>query len=59
MSTNAITKMDLDDLYSELIKDYNSGEIRPTPNTQVKTTIEENGILGNIFGFIKNKLGGQ
>ena len=49
----------MDELYNELKKEYDSGNIKPTPNTQIKQTVEDNGTLDNIFGFIKNKLGGR
>ena len=46
-------------MYEELKKEYDSGSIKPTENTKVKQTVEENTIFDNIFGFIKNKLGGR
>ena len=45
--------------YSELKKEYDSGNIKPTENTKVKQTVEESTVLNNILGFIKNKLGGR
>ena len=49
----------MEELYNELRKEYDSGNIKPTENTKVKQTVEENTILDNIFRFIKNKLGGR
>jgi hypothetical protein len=49
----------MEELYNELRKEYDSGNIKPTENTKVKQTVEENTVLDNIFGFIKNKLGGR
>ena len=49
----------LNELYIELKKEYDSGNIRPTKNTKVKSIIQKNSVLDNIFGFIKNKLGSR
>ena len=47
----------MEELYNELRKEYDSGNIKPTENTKVKSEVCENTVLDNIFGFIKNKLG--
>ena len=47
----------MEELYNELRKEYDSGNIKPTENTKVKSTVQESSVLDNIFGFIKNKLG--
>lgn len=46
----------IEDLYNELKKEHDSGNIKPTQNTQVKQTVENNGLLENVFSFIKNKI---
>ena len=59
MEVKKIGQTTLDELYIELKKEYDSGKIRPTENTKVKSTVQENSVLDNIFGFIKNKLGSR
>ena len=41
----------MEELYNELRKEYDSGNIKPTENTKVKQTVEENTVLDNIFGL--------
>ena len=59
MEVKKIGQKTLDELYIELKKEYDSGNIKPTENTKVKSTVQENSVLDNIFGFIKNKLGNR